>query len=439
MQIRFKMSKSIIQVENISKKYVLNHQQTQGYSTFRDLLASKVKGLTTNSIKSGAKEEFWALRDVSFEINQGDRIGIIGRNGAGKSTLLKILSRIVAPTSGRITIEGRVASLLEVGTGFHPELTGRENIYLNGSILGMSKTEIKSKFEEIVDFAEVERFLDTPVKRYSSGMYVRLAFAVAAHLEPEILIVDEVLAVGDAEFQKKCLGKMKDVSGNGRTVIFVSHNMGAINSLCNQAILLNKGTIQALGDTQTITGLYFSNNNSSEGEFLVGKSSGNEQVIIEKAILRNAKGIAQSSFDFGDSLEVELELDALADFEKPYVWIAIKSVFGPVTNASGLLDGYRTDKFSRGKNSIKCTFHNLPLLPGKYTIEAGIRNQDGIESLTESKEVGVFSIVSTLSEIGFNGVIADTIAHDTVSPIIPYTWEFNNGEKKFFDVKNYLR
>jgi lipopolysaccharide transport system ATP-binding protein len=199
-----------------------------------------------------SSEDFWALKDISFELEQGDRLGIIGRNGAGKSTLLKVLSRITEPTGGRIEITGRVASLLEVGTGFHPELTGRENIFLNGAILGMTKTEIKKKFDEVVNFAEIEKFLDTPVKRYSSGMYVRLAFAVAAHLEPEILIVDEVLAVGDAQFQKKCIGKMEQVGKEGRTVLFVSHNMGAIQGLCGRAVLLEGGKIIAEGITRDV-------------------------------------------------------------------------------------------------------------------------------------------------------------------------------------------
>ena len=201
-------------------------------------------------------EEFWALKDVSFEIGRGEVVGIIGRNGAGKSTLLKVLSRITEPSKGRVEIRGRVASLLEVGTGFHPELTGRENIYLNGAILGMKRSEIQRKFDEIVAFAEVEKFLDTPVKHYSSGMYVRLAFAVAAHLEPEVLVVDEVLAVGDAEFQRKCLGKMQDVAGNGRTVLFVSHNMSAVNQLCPKSIFLNKGRSEAFGKTNEIIALY---------------------------------------------------------------------------------------------------------------------------------------------------------------------------------------
>jgi lipopolysaccharide transport system ATP-binding protein len=242
----------VISAEGLGKKYLINHQPRERYTALRDVLTSKAKQLGRAMLRSVSesadgepetREEFWALRDVNFEIREGDRVGIIGRNGAGKSTLLKILSRITEPSTGRIKIKGRVASLLEVGTGFHPELTGRENIYLNGAILGMSKAEIQKKFDEIVAFAEVEKFLDTPVKRYSSGMYVRLAFAVAAHLEPEILVVDEVLAVGDAQFQKKCLGKMEEVGKHGRTVLFVSHNMQAVRQLCRRGIVLEAGRI----------------------------------------------------------------------------------------------------------------------------------------------------------------------------------------------------
>jgi lipopolysaccharide transport system ATP-binding protein len=245
---------TVIIVENLGKKYLLSHQsQRQPYVALRDVIAERAIAVgrrllhhfhPSPSTLHPSQEEFWALIDVSFEVKQGDRIGIIGRNGAGKSTLLKILSRITEPTTGRVRIKGRVASLLEVGTGFHPELTGRENIFLNGAILGMTRAEIKKKFDEIVDFAEIEKFLDTPVKRYSSGMYVRLAFAIAAHLEPEILVVDEVLAVGDAQFQKKCLGKMEDVSAKeGRTVLFVSHNMGLVQQLCNIGICIQGGKI----------------------------------------------------------------------------------------------------------------------------------------------------------------------------------------------------
>lgn len=256
---------AMIEVENLGKKYLIRHQQAGkgGYVALRDVLAEKAKHLWStfrraekSGNENGTREEFWALKDVSFEVNEGEVVGIIGRNGAGKSTLLKVLSRITEPSAGRVTLNGRVASLLEVGTGFHPELTGRENIFLNGSILGMKRAEIKKKFEEIVAFAEVEKFLDTPVKRYSSGMYVRLAFAVAAHLEPEILIVDEVLAVGDAQFQKRCLGKMGEVARGGRTVLFVSHNMGAVKTLCTKGILLRQGLMGPPGRIDGIVNEY---------------------------------------------------------------------------------------------------------------------------------------------------------------------------------------
>jgi len=239
-----------IQVENLGKSYQVRYEDRGArYRTLRESLCD----LATAPFRRRrpASEEFWALRDVSFRIRPGEVVGIIGRNGAGKSTLLKILSRITRPSTGKVELRGRVGSLLEVGTGFHPELTGRENIFLNGSILGMARREILRKFDEIVAFAEIERFLDTPVKRYSSGMYVRLAFAVAAHLEPEILLVDEVLAVGDAEYQKKCIGKMKAISGEDRTVLFVSHNMALVTNLCQRAILIHQGTVQAEGDVAT--------------------------------------------------------------------------------------------------------------------------------------------------------------------------------------------
>lgn len=252
------MSDPIIRVENLGKKYLIQHQEGRPhYRALRDVLADGLKsaaGMLRGRWPRGhtSREEFWALKDVDFEVQEGEVVGIIGRNGAGKSTLLKILSRITEPTTGRVTLNGRVASLLEVGTGFHPELTGRENVYLNGSILGMKRKEIDRRFDEIVAFAEVEKFLDTPVKRYSSGMYVRLAFAVAAHLEPEILVVDEVLAVGDAEFQKKCLGKMGEVSKGGRTVLFVSHNIASIQSLCKRIALLHQGQVQNIGAAEEV-------------------------------------------------------------------------------------------------------------------------------------------------------------------------------------------
>ena len=257
------MSSPIIQVDNLSKSFILSHEGRESYTALRDVISQKAKKIFSfptwmKPSETVTKELFWALKDINFEIKQGERVGIIGRNGAGKSTLLKILSRITDPTSGSIKIKGRVASLLEVGTGFHPELTGRENIFLNGAILGMNRGEIRKKFDEIVAFAEIEKFLDTPVKRYSSGMYVRLAFAVAAHLEPEILIIDEVLAVGDAQFQQKCLGKMEDVSKNeGRTVLFVSHDLTSVEKLCDKGILLSAGMIEKTDTAANIIRYYY--------------------------------------------------------------------------------------------------------------------------------------------------------------------------------------
>jgi lipopolysaccharide transport system ATP-binding protein len=308
------MSDSVIRVENLGKKYIIGHEKQERYTALRDVMANSAKGLV-KSLRRGkfrepdpSTEEFWALKDVSFEIKQGDRVGIIGRNGAGKSTLLKILSRITEPTEGRISIRGRVASLLEVGTGFHPELTGRENIFLNGAILGMGREEIRRKFDEIVAFAEVERFLDTPVKRYSSGMYVRLAFAVAAHLEPEILIVDEVLAVGDAQFQKKCLGKMNEVSNEGRTVLFVSHNMTAISALCDLGLFLNKGELLVQGGVQECIDKYLQFESSNSVSVWNG-DEGDENIKLRRIKVTQAEG--ESNFmrtDKNTIIWIEYEL-----------------------------------------------------------------------------------------------------------------------------------
>lgn len=278
--------KPIISVRDLGKMYRIRSEEKKRYLTLRDELAEGFRKLWHGKLGQSQVEEFWALKDINFDIYPGEVVGIIGRNGAGKSTLLKILSRITPPTKGEAILGGRVGSLLEVGTGFHPELTGRENIYLSGAILGMSRAEIKRKFDEIVAFAEVEKFIDTPVKRYSSGMYVRLAFGVAAHLEPEILIVDEVLAVGDAQFQKKCLGKMGEVAKGGRTVLFVSHQMGAIAQLCSEAILLSKGTIARQGNTQQIIDYYLSEIS------LEVRSGFNDRIISDKPIfIKNAQSL----------------------------------------------------------------------------------------------------------------------------------------------------
>jgi len=285
-----------------------------------------VRNIFSKKSKTASTEEFWALKDLNFEIQKGDRVGIIGRNGAGKSTLLKILSRITEPTTGRITIDGRVASLLEVGTGFHPELTGRENIFLNGAILGMSRAEIRSKFDEIVAFAEVEKFLDTPVKRYSSGMYVRLAFAVAAHLEPEILIVDEVLAVGDAQFQKKCLTKMQEVSANeGRTVLFVSHNLGVVAQLCNRGILLDKGHVRQYGNSKQIVDLYIdSGSHSGNFYFADNEVKSNKNIFFNLVLTLNQFNKETSDYSFNEKIVLAFEFTLLDDVSDIQIGIGLQ-------------------------------------------------------------------------------------------------------------------
>lgn len=312
------MSDTIIKVENVSKRFMISHESKERYTSLRDQITQGVKGVfrSGNKNKQTQQEEFWALRDLNFEIKRGDRVGIIGRNGAGKSTLLKILSRITEPSSGRIEINGRVASLLEVGTGFHPELSGRENIFLNGAILGMSRSEIRSKFDEIVSFAEVEKFLDTPVKRYSSGMYVRLAFAVAAHLEPEILIVDEVLAVGDAQFQNKCLGKMEDVSRNeGRTVLFVSHQLDAISRLCTDVLYLKAGEVDSIGGAQEIIHKYLYSDSyvSSSRSWNITSAPGSDVVRLLRVNVIDENKKNESRFDIRSRVGIQIHYRVLED------------------------------------------------------------------------------------------------------------------------------
>jgi lipopolysaccharide transport system ATP-binding protein len=359
------MQDPIISVRGLSKKFILNHEGKEQYTALRDVIASKALNLFKSeraNVKAEGKEEFWALKDVDFDIKPGDRVGIIGRNGAGKSTLLKVLSRITEPTHGRITVRGRISSLLEVGTGFHPELTGRENIFLNGAILGMSNNEIRRKFDQIVEFAEVERFLDTPVKRYSSGMYVRLAFAVAAHLEPEVLVVDEVLAVGDAQFQKKCLGKMEEVSKNeGRTVLFVSHNMIAIQQLCNDIIVLNKGNLIFHGDRAKGMIEYEKLNS----RFITDPLS-NENSIEFK--LSSGDRINPETLESNAPLRFSINVFSRKNYGKSWVNVIIDNSDG-VTVGHIRNDWYNQALFIReGENRIEIEVSDISLVPNIYTV-----------------------------------------------------------------------
>jgi lipopolysaccharide transport system ATP-binding protein len=303
------MSDTIIKAEGLGKKYTISHERRESYTSLRDVFTKRFKQITRLHKNSKViKHEFWALKDISFEIKRGEAVGIIGRNGAGKSTLLKILSRIIEPTTGRIELNGRIASLLEVGTGFHPELTGRENIFLNGAILGMRRSEIKRRFDEIVEFSGVQNFIDTPVKRYSSGMYVRLAFSVAAHLEPEILVVDEVLAVGDADFQKKCIGKMEDVTTKGgRTVLMVSHNLGSINQLCSTGILLASGNLIMQGPASTIIEAYLQSG-MTKNEIIERSAISSQSIFIHSARLLSIHEKSINEFQYNECIILDLQV-----------------------------------------------------------------------------------------------------------------------------------
>jgi lipopolysaccharide transport system ATP-binding protein len=379
----------VIRAEGLGKKYAIGHQaERERYTALRDVLARGAKSLWRKTadlargraiVAGDTVEEFWALKDVSFEVKRGEVLGIIGRNGAGKSTLLKILSRITEPSEGRVTIKGRVASLLEVGTGFHPELTGRENIYLNGAILGMSRAEIRKKFDEIVAFAEVEKFLDTPVKRYSSGMYVRLAFAVAAHLEPEILVVDEVLAVGDAEFQRKCLGKMSEVAGRGRTVMFVSHNMGAVTSLCHGAIWLDRGRIRGRDAARPLVREYLSSHTSDRERTveLAGlRRPGGVQ--ISRLRLDLLEWLSDLPLRHGEPLRARIRFSALAPIHELSVGIGFSSLEGTrlLTYETDFEGGVRPDFQTVGQYSAEVLVDSLPLPPDLYSVDVGCRSGD---------------------------------------------------------------
>lgn len=376
------MADPVIQVDGLGKKYVLRHGPANQarYSTLREVLAGGFRALPGRLWKRGGggatNEEFWALRDISFAVQRGDVVGVIGRNGAGKSTLLKVLSRITAPTTGRIVLDGRVASLLEVGTGFHPELTGRENVFLNGAILGMSRAEIRQKFDEIVAFADVERFLDTPVKRYSSGMYVRLAFAVAAHLEPEILLVDEVLAVGDAAFQKKCLAKVKSVSRSGRTIFFVSHNIGSVLEICNTGILLDKGQLIERGPVRDVVRRYYAGLNDSGGGLTPGSFQGPlaQTVQFERLYVNGKPAAGSLLISPGEGIEVHAEGMARADVPDFRTTFAL---FREGVRLLSMHDVAEPEFLPKGRFEVQFDVPPFLLRPGEYSVALGGRRVSG--------------------------------------------------------------
>ena len=389
------MGNLAIRVQNLSKSYRIAMLR-QRYDTLSDHLTDVAKKWVRLHPRSTPSDEtIWALKDVSFEVNKGDVIGVVGRNGAGKTTLLKVLSRITEPTEGCAQVHGRMGSLLEVGTGFHPELTGRENIYLNGAILGMKKGEIKRKFDEIVAFAEVEKFLETPVKRFSSGMYVRLAFSVAAHLEPEILVVDEVLAVGDVSFQKKCLGKMGEVAGEGRTVLFVSHNMGAVRQLCDRALLMNEGRVVCDDDTSSVISTYLSLDSLEEAEGEISWSEnqgpGGEAIKLRRIRLVSPDGRVRSTFDVEKPIRVEIRYQVLRKLRGFRLKLALLTMQGEMAFQT-TDQNCRGDEIEPGTYLSTCVIQGGLLNRGRYVIRIG-GNIPRVQRLLPAREYLSFDTV----------------------------------------------
>jgi lipopolysaccharide transport system ATP-binding protein len=367
------MTDIAIRCENLGKQYRIGERER--YKALRDTIADTISApfRRLKSIRNTQPpirdSEFWALKDVSFEVKRGEVVGIIGRNGAGKSTLLKILSRITAPTTGEVKIHGRVGSLLEVGTGFHPELTGRENIYLNGAILGMKKVEIERKFDEIVAFAEIEKFIDTPVKRYSSGMYVRLAFAVAVHLEPEILIVDEVLAVGDAEFQKKCFNKMKSIGHGGRTILLVSHNMAAVRNICDRGVVFEKGNLIDQGETNYVVDKYLSQSLNREPDEKVVETT---SFVVDEVEICSAAGQVIKTFD---PVNINVKFTAKTDIYDPGIYIAVLSSESQRLTGLDFKDFRTISAISAGQHcEMGFSLDSFPMLPGIYQLEIHLKD-----------------------------------------------------------------
>lgn len=417
-------SGAAITIENLGKRYTIGHTVGQGDGLRHSIEKAFRSPVSWFRNRRASKQdvEFWALRHFSAQINKGEVVGIVGRNGAGKSTLLKLLSRITVPTEGKLRIDGRIASLLEVGTGFHPELTGRENIFLNGAILGMSRAEIIRKFDEIVAFSEIEEFLDTPVKRYSSGMYIRLAFGVAAHLEPDILIVDEVLAVGDTAFQKKCLGKMGSFAQGGKTILLVSHNLEAVRNLCPRSIWLKDGHVQSDGETEEVLdGYYLSLARATSFSW----ENPDYGLTIHKVVIRNADGEETSQFFPGEDLVIDVFYEAKKSIDRPIVALGVLGINGSCFTSNMLLDGNRPDCF-QGVGRISCTFKSIPLLPQSYTVKLVIRASSVTDTIVPYQEVGSFNVVGDLAAYGFTGEYLQYASRST-PVVVPYEWSLPDG------------
>jgi lipopolysaccharide transport system ATP-binding protein len=416
---------SAIEIDRLGKEFHIGRRRTadsnarQAIQRVLSGTVSRLRAVLSGRAADSLDERFWALKDITFQVPEGEVIGVIGRNGAGKSTLLKVLSRITRPTEGEVRLHGRVGSLLEVGTGFHPDLTGRDNIFLNGAILGMSRSEIRRQFDAIVAFAEVEQFIDTPVKHYSSGMYTRLAFAVAAHLEPEILIVDEVLAVGDAKFQQRCLDKMGDISSSGRTVLFVSHNMSAVQGLCKNVVWLEKGRLRSQGPADRIVPEFLSSSmGEGEHEYV---TTGSHGLTIRRLVIRDGQGRATTTLPSGDDLMIDLHYEAQQPIRRPLFWIGLRSRYGTFAGANMSMLGDVPEILS-GQGVVRCHFRDLRLVPQTYSLGIGCKMSDGSTPLFDTAETGLFHVSGTAKDIGFDGEYAERDLQLFPPVIVPHTW-----------------
>jgi len=426
------MSDFSIEVSGLGKRYRIGVQEPEPANRLAAVwgLVKAPFHYLHSTLRAPSEDEIlWALRDASFQVRRGEVLAVVGSNGAGKSTLLKILSRVTEPSEGRVTLRGRVGSLLEVGTGFHPDLTGRENVFLNGSILGMRQSEIRAKFDEIVAFAQIGRFIDTPVKRYSSGMNVRLGFAVAAHLDPEVLIIDEVLAVGDAAFQQRCAQRIEQAARSGTTILLVSHRTATVSNLCKRALWLDQGTVRMDGDCVGVLDQYLEASRKASGTVA---TSSDGSLSLGDIRLHRGDGVATRFFEPGDPLVIEADLVARRTLEQPRFWFAVWGANGPVFGANMLVDGYEADVLSRG-GTLRCRFDALPLLPNhSFTLRFGACEVDRSRELLPTQEVAQFAITGSGDRYGFEGDQADTYMGRIPPVVLPYSW---GGDSPRFGVR----
>ena len=418
------MSNPVVRFDAVSKRYYLGKHR----AFIRELLPDFLKPKHNNSQRS---DELWALRDLSFTLHPGEALGIIGTNGSGKTTTLTLLAGITMPTTGSIETHGTIGALIQLGAGFHPELTGKENVYLNAAILGLRKSQVDEIYDRIVEFAEIAAFMDTPVKRYSSGMYARLGFSVAAHIHPQILLVDEVLAVGDMAFQSKCTRRMHELIDQGCAVVFVSHNLNLVQGLCNRVMWIDKGRCVKMGPPVETIAAYSEEIDrrlhQASFEDIRNQGTGTGDIRVNQVILRDQSGVEASEFRSGESMTVELHYQTEKRIEKPYFWIGISSKYGGLFSANMLLDGFRPESIE-GSGIIRCTFPSLPLMPQSYGVAIGIRSSDGATLLIQSRYAANFRITGNSRDLGFESDVAESMSREIPPVLVPYEWRFPDGQ-----------